>query len=135
MKILSMDSQSYQTINEISNHISSNLEKILLYKEKPSHPLEPFIVYFLILKNHPYIEKYEFKINQSFRTLNIFEIYILNEKIKKEIKKHLEKKEKFFLYYNLLINQILYKLKKEDNLRTKPSLARKNIKLLKEETT
>ena len=28
MKILSMDSQSYQTINEISNHISSNLEKI-----------------------------------------------------------------------------------------------------------
>ena len=134
MKILSIDSQSYQKISEISNHISNNFEKILLYKEKPSQTLDPYIVYFFILKNHPQIEKYDFKIDKSFRTLSIFEIYTLNKKIKKEIKKYFENKENFFLYYNLLINQILYKLKKEDNLRIKPKIERKKIRLLKKET-
>ncbi len=51
MKILSLDHKSYQTINEVSNYISNNLDKILLYKEKPEHPLEPFLIYFFILKN------------------------------------------------------------------------------------
>ncbi len=133
MKILSLDSQSYQTINEVSNYISTNLEKILLYKENPDHPLEPFLVYFFILKNNPNLEKYEFKINNSFKSLNIFEMYLISKEIRKQINSFFKNKENFFLYYNLLINQILYKLKKQDNLRIKPSILRKNIKIIKED--
>ena len=135
MKILSLDSQSYQTINEVSNYISTNFEKILLYKEIPDHPLEPFLVYFFILKNNPSIEKYEFRINNSFRSLNIFEMYLISKEIRKQINFFFKNKENFFLYYNLLINQILYKLEKQYNLRIKPSILRKNIKITKENTT
>jgi len=131
MKILSLDSQSYQIINEVSNYISTNLEKILLYKENPDYPLEPFLVYFFILKNNPNLENYEFRINNSFRTFNIFEMYLINKEIRKQINSFFENKENFFLYYNLLMNQILYKLKKQDNLRVKPSILRKSIKITK----
>lgn len=129
MNILSLDQQSYQIINEISNDFLTNFDKILSYQVQPTHNLEPILIYFFISKNHTEFDKSEFKIKNLFRSLTMREHYNINHELKIKLSKKIENKNLYFLFYHLSLNQILYKFKKKGILRTKPELIRNKFKV------